>query len=72
MATRQKEKSPSHLHSHKILATYTISYTSCEATLATSHTWKKKKGWWTLCKDPFQGAIHPESQIIYLTRRVGS
>ncbi len=33
---------------------------------------EKKKGWWTLCKDPFQGAIHPESQIIHLTRRVGS
>lgn len=27
MATRQKEKSPSHLHSHKILATLATSYT---------------------------------------------
>ncbi len=28
---------------HKILATYSISYMSCEATLATSHTWEKKR-----------------------------
>ncbi len=41
MVTRQKEKSPSHLHrSHKILATYTISYTLA-----------------TLAKPPWQPAI---------------
>jgi hypothetical protein len=36
------KKSPNHLHLTQILASYAIPYMSYVATLATSHTWKKK------------------------------